>query len=76
MSHLKVHDHYRTMTRAEVAAELHRLATQLESAGGILYATGAIAAPARVEREFKIDESSSGAAFRFQYRPKWPVRDD
>lgn len=31
MPDLKVHDHYRTMTRQEVVAKLHRLAAQLES---------------------------------------------
>jgi hypothetical protein len=76
MSYLKVHNHYRTMTREEVAAELRRLATELESEGRISYATGAIAVPARIEREFQVDESSDGAAFKFDYRLKWPVRDD
>ena len=43
MSHLKVHDHYRIMTREEVADELRRLASELESEARTPYATGAVA---------------------------------
>jgi hypothetical protein len=71
MSHPKVHNHYRTMTREEVADELRRLATELEAEGCISFGTGAVAVPARIEREFQIDSSNDGAACRFEYRLKW-----
>lgn len=35
MSHLKVHNHCRTMTREEVADELRRLATEQKGEGRI-----------------------------------------
>jgi hypothetical protein len=76
MPDLKVHDHYRPMTRQEVAAELRRLATQLEVDGRIPYLTGAVVVPVRIEREFVLDESGDGAACRFEYRLRWPVCDD
>lgn len=72
MPDLKVHDHYRTMTREEVAAELRRLATQLESPGHLPYLDGAVAVPAQGEREFGIEESGDGSTCRFEYRLKWP----
>jgi hypothetical protein len=71
MSHLKVNNHYRTMTREEVADELRRFASELEAEARIPYAAGAIAVPAHLDREFQIDASNDGAACRFEYRVKW-----
>jgi len=75
MSHLNVRTHYRTMTREEVADELRRLAAELESEASIPYASGAIAVPAHIEREFQMDESNDGVACRFEYGLKWLMRD-
>ncbi len=72
MPDLKVHDHYRTMTRQEVVAELRRVAAQLESPGHLPYLDGAVAVPAQVEREFVIEESGDGSTCSFQYTLKWP----
>jgi len=71
MSQLKVNNHYRTMTREEVADELRRLAGELEGAARVPYASGEVAVPAHIHREFQIDESNDGAACRFEYRLKW-----
>jgi hypothetical protein len=76
MSHLEVHNHSRVMTPEEVAAELRRLADELESKERISYMTGAIAVSACIEREFHIDDSGDGASCEFNYRLKWPVHDD
>ena len=70
MSQLKINNHYRTMTREEVADELRQLASELESEARIPYAAGAVAVPAHIDREFQIDTSDDGAACRFEYRLK------
>lgn len=72
MSDLNVHNHYRTMTRQDVADELRRLATKLDSQGHLPYAGGAVAVPSRVEREFIIDQHDHGSTCIFEYRIKWP----
>lgn len=59
MSHLKVHNHDRTMTREEVADEPGRLATELEAERRISYGTGAVAVLARIDREFQIDGATT-----------------
>jgi hypothetical protein len=71
VSRLKVNNHYRTMTREEVADELRRLASELDSEACIPYATGAVAVPGHIDREFQIDETNDGAAGRLEYRLKW-----
>jgi hypothetical protein len=76
MADLTVHDHYRTMTRQELAAELHRLASELESQGQLPYTTGTITVPGRVKREFVIEENTGGAMCKFEYRLRWPVDDE
>lgn len=74
MPDLKMHDHYRAMTRQEVATELRQLATQLESPGHLSYLDGAVAVPTQVEREFVIDQRGDGSTCNFEYRLKWPGR--
>lgn len=64
------------MNRVEVAAELRRLAAQLEWHRSLPYGDGAIAIPYELEREIEFHESADGAAARFEYRLKWPMRDD
>lgn len=76
MSDLNVHNHYRTMTRQEVADELRQLATQLESHGHIPYATGTVAVPDPVEREFMIDASGDDTTCAFAYKLKWWAGED
>ncbi|HUB56534.1 MAG TPA: hypothetical protein VMB04_15375 [Mycobacterium sp.] len=71
MSQLTVNNHYRTMTREEVADELRRLAGELEAAARVPYASGEVAVPAHIDREFQVDASDDGAACRFEYRLKW-----
>lgn len=75
MSHVKLREQYRAMNRLEVAAELRRLAAQLEWHGCLSYGDGAVPIPYELEREIEIDESTDGTALRFEYRLKWPTRD-
>jgi amphi-Trp domain-containing protein len=78
MSHQKIYEDHRTFTRAELATELHRLATQLESGGEVTYGesgTGAsIAVPEQIERKLEIEPTKDGAGVKFELEIKWTIR--
>lgn len=68
MSHPKVHNHYRTMTRKEVADQPGRLATELKAERRISSRSSAVAVLARIDRDFQIDANNGCAACRFESR--------
>lgn len=65
MAEEKIHKDERMMTRAEVAADLRRLADEVE-AGAISYAGGSLAIPDRVEREIEIEREYDGATATYE----------
>ena len=76
MSQLKVDEGYQTMNRVQAAAELRRLATQMEWHRSLPYGGGAIDIPYELEREIAFHKSADCTAVIFEYRLKWSVRDD
>lgn len=71
MPHLKFQDQYRTMTRSQVAADMHDLARQLEVGGRLPHGSGTIDVPDRIEREFEIDQTTDGAELTVEVKLKW-----
>lgn len=66
MAEVKIHKDERMMTRAEAAADLRRLADELE-AGTISYgAGGSLAVPDRLEREIEIEREDYGTTTKYE----------
>jgi hypothetical protein len=76
MSHLNLDEGYQSMNRVEVAAELRRLATQLEWHRSLPAGGGAIDIPYHLQREIEFHDRANGTAVRFEYRLTWTVHDD
>lgn len=74
MAEVTIHKEERMTTRAEVAAELHRIANDLESDGIISYGTGgSLAVPDQLEREIEIEREDRGttAEYEVEIELKW-----
>jgi amphi-Trp domain-containing protein len=72
MTHVKIHEDHRTLSRAELAAELRRVASQLESGGTLSYGeAGSIAVPEQIQREVEIEQTKDGAGYKFDIEIKW-----
>jgi amphi-Trp domain-containing protein len=65
------HDQYRIMTRSEVADDMRRLASQLESGGPLAYGSGRIEVPNHLAREFEIDQTADGSELKLEFKLKW-----
>lgn len=75
MTHSKIYEDHRTLSRVELAAELHRVAAQLESGGDVSYGElGSIAVPEEIQREVEIEQTKDGAGFKFDIEFKWIAR--
>lgn len=78
MAEEKIHKEERLLSRADVAAELRRLADELEAGGTITYGTGgSLAVPEQLEREFEIEREDKGGKIEYEveielkwYEPK------
>ncbi|HTM85763.1 MAG TPA: amphi-Trp domain-containing protein [Mycobacterium sp.] len=76
MSEEKIHKEKRMTNRAGVAAELRRLADELESGGNISYgAGGSLAVPDQLEQEFEIEREDRGSSVEYEveFELKWYV---
>jgi amphi-Trp domain-containing protein len=73
MSHIKIHEDHRTLSRTELAAELRRVAGQLEAGEDLSYgeAGDSIAVPEQIERELEIEQTKDGAGYKFDIEFKW-----
>lgn len=66
MGEVTIHKDERLMTRAEAAADLRRLADELE-AGTISYgADGSLAVPDQLEREIEIEREDKGNRVKYE----------
>ena len=73
MSHQKIHEVHRTLTRPEVVAELRRVADELEARGQVSYGqAGAVAVPDQLDWELEIEESKHGV-MQLELEMKWPA---
>lgn len=78
MAEEKIHKEERLLTRADVAAELRRLADELDAGGTITYGTGgSLSVPDQLEREFEIEREDKGSNIEYEveielkwYEPK------
>ncbi|OBJ72575.1 amphi-Trp domain-containing protein [Mycobacterium sp. 1274756.6] len=78
MAEEKIHKEERLLTRADVAAELRRLADELDAGGTITYGTGgSLSVPDQLEREFEIEREDKGSSIEYEveielkwYEPK------
>ncbi|MGV0632917.1 amphi-Trp domain-containing protein [Mycolicibacillus trivialis] len=78
MAEEKIHKEERLLSRADVAAELRRLADELEAGGTITYGTGgSLTVPEQLEREFEIEREDKGGKIEYEveielkwYEPK------
>lgn len=72
MTHVKIHEDHRMLARADLAAELHRIATQLEAGQDVSYGiNGSITVPDEVERELEIEQTKDGSGIKFGIEFKW-----
>ncbi|MGF6885010.1 amphi-Trp domain-containing protein [Nocardia sp. GAS34] len=64
------------MTRAELAAELRRLADDLDAGGELGYAGmgGAVSVPPQVMRELEIERSKDGTGWKVEVEFAWADR--
>lgn len=65
MGEVTIHKDERTTTRAEAAADLRRLADELE-AGTINYGTGSLAVPEQLTREIEIEREDKGSVVKYE----------
>lgn len=66
MSETKLHKDERWLTRAEVAAELRRVADEVEN-GSLSYGPGErLAVPDRLEFEYEIEREADGSKVKFE----------
>lgn len=66
MAEVRIHKDERMMTRAEAAADLRRLADELE-AGVISYgAGGGLTVPEVLEREIEIEREDKGTTVKYE----------
>jgi hypothetical protein len=63
------------MNRVTVAAELRRLATQLEWHRTLPSRGGVVTIPYEIQRELEYHENTDGTAAVFEYRLRWTVHD-
>ena len=67
MAEETIHKEERMTTRADVAAELRRLADELDSVGTISYGSaGRLAVPDQIEREFEIEREDRGSSVEYE----------
>ncbi|RDI60494.1 amphi-Trp domain-containing protein [Nocardia pseudobrasiliensis] len=80
MSHRKLYEEHTTLTRGELAAELHRLANRLETGRDLDYGTGdaeiTLTVPHQIHREFEIKPSKNGTTMKVDIEFQWPVSPD
>ncbi|MFF3573630.1 amphi-Trp domain-containing protein [Nocardia jiangxiensis] len=74
--HRKIYQDHRTLTRAELADELRRLAGDLEAGGELGYAGmgGAVSVPPQVIRELEIERSKDDTGWKVEVEFAWADR--
>ncbi|WP_157121145.1 amphi-Trp domain-containing protein [Nocardia miyunensis] len=74
--HRRTYRDHRTLTRAELAAELRRLADDLDAGGELGYAGmgGAVSVPQQVMRELEIERSKDDTGWKVEVEFTWADR--
>ncbi|MGV9668561.1 amphi-Trp domain-containing protein [Nocardia niigatensis] len=77
MTHKKIYEDHRTLSRPELAAEFERIATELRSGATLTYgqpeSAGAITIPDRFDTEIEIQHTKNGAELKFEIEIRFPV---
>jgi amphi-Trp domain-containing protein len=69
---VKICEDHRTISRAELAAELHRIANQLEKDGSVAYGpAGTVTVPDMVDREVEVERTKDDTGIKFDIEFKW-----